>query len=113
LNDERIDFEPVIGARRSTREESVVRRVMQTIGARSAPRRDLAGAIVALGPGAVAAAAALALVLRFALGASPTSPTRPPTIGMALGIPAAAERAIRASEPVTGWELLTAFHEGQ
>jgi hypothetical protein len=111
VNDERFDFAPVIG-RDGAREERVVRSVMRAVAARPAARRGLADAIVALGPGALAAAVALSLLVRIAPDPSGAS-VRPPTIGAALGMPAAAERVIRSPEPASGWELLTAFQESR
>jgi hypothetical protein len=110
LNDERTDFGP-LDAQRSGREQRVVGRVMAEIATRAAPRSDLAGAIVRLGPTALAAAAALALVVRLGSGAQSAERLRPPTVGTALGMPPAAERVIRSPEPVNGWELLTAFQD--
>jgi hypothetical protein len=110
VNDERIDFSPLTRGDDADREERAARHVMAAIAVRGAPRADLAGAIVAVGPAALAAAAIVALVIRLGPGAA-EPPVRPPTVGAALGVPPAAERVIRSPEPATGWELLTAFQD--
>ena len=111
MNDERIDFSLLARDEADAREERVARRVMAAVAARAAPRADLAGAIVAIGPAALAAAAIVALVIRLGPAATAEQRGRPPTVGAALGMPPAAERVIRSPEPATGWELLTAFED--
>jgi hypothetical protein len=109
--DEPIDFSPLASDDAGLRAERVARHVMAAVTTRNAPRPDLAGAIVAVGPAALAAAALVALVIRLGPGSAAEQSVRPPTVGAALGVPPAAERVIRSPEPATGWELLTAFQD--
>jgi hypothetical protein len=111
LNRGRIDFEPAAGRHDDGREDRVVRNVLRALEARHAPRAGLADAILSLGPAAIAAAAALVLATRVVAGPGTAEQLPPPTVGTALGMPAAVERVIRSPDPASGWELLTAFQE--
>lgn len=112
MKDERIDFDALLGDARAGGADRFVDSVMAAVMTRPAPRADFAAAVRRVaGPALVIAALAVTLVRLVPSGAGPAS--RPaPTVGTALGIPAAADRAIRGSQPVTARQLLAAL-EGE
>jgi hypothetical protein len=109
MMDERLDFDALIGNVRTDREDRVVRAVMAAVTARPAPRADLRSAIRLLAAPALAVAAVIVVTVRIAPARGMTSSDRSVTVGTALGISAAADRAIRGSEPVSAQQLLAAL----
>jgi len=111
LMDERVEFERLIEGARDVREERVVRNVMRHAGARGVPRADLADSILSLAAPAVMAALAVSIAAWLVLRPGPATPARPATVGAALGLPRAAERAIHAEPPPSAQQLLAALQE--
>ena len=111
--DERVEFDRLIEGSRDAREERVVRTVMSHARARGTPRPDLAESILAVGGPAFACALTVVLAIWLVPRRAPAMPTRPATVGAALGLPQAAERAIHAESPPPAEQLLAAFQEGR
>jgi hypothetical protein len=112
MNDDRIDFGPLLDGQLESREQRVVTRVMTAVSTRAVPRADLVSSIVAVGRPSLAVAATVALAALLIPRVRDAAPTRPPTVGTALGIPLAADRVIRSAEPASAQELLAALEEG-